>query len=54
MTDELDTRIRALEAERLRPVPPRPEPHRPRISEADLAELCALLGDEPDDEHEEV
>lgn len=30
MPDELDTRIRSLEAERLRPVPPPPPLHAPR------------------------
>lgn len=53
MTDELAARLRALEAERLRPVPPRPEPPRPRISDAELAELCDLLGDEPDIDEED-
>lgn len=52
MTDELDARLRDLEAERLRPVPPRPEPPRPRITDTDLAELCDLLGDEPDEDEE--
>lgn len=52
MTDELAARLRDLEAERLRPVPPRPAPPRPRISDADLAELCDLLGNEPDDDEE--
>jgi hypothetical protein len=51
MNDELDDRLRGLEAERLRPVPPRPPR---RIHPRDLAELCDLLGDEPDDEDEEV
>lgn len=46
MTDELDDRLRDLEAERLRPVPPRPPR---RITAAELAELCDLLGDEEGD-----
>jgi hypothetical protein len=48
--DELDARIRALEAERMRPVPP-PEPIR-RVPLGDLVELCDALG-EDDDEPEE-
>ncbi|MFB4320649.1 hypothetical protein [Actinomadura sp. 21ATH] len=47
--DELDARIRALEAERLRPVPPPPRTN-PRINLHDLAELCEVLGE--DDEFE--
>ena len=42
MTDELDTQVRALEAERLRPVPPRPKDEfRRRLAEfeAHLEEL---------------
>ncbi|WP_433233832.1 hypothetical protein [Actinomadura nitritigenes] len=42
--DELDLRVRALEAERLRPVPPPPRPG-PRISLSDLAELVDALGE---------
>lgn len=49
MNDELEDRLRSLEAERLRPVPPRPPR---RISPADLAELCDLLGDEADEDQE--
>ncbi|TDB76803.1 hypothetical protein E1264_38105 [Actinomadura sp. KC216] len=46
--DELAARIRALEAERLRPVPPPPR-QGPRINLTDLAELCDALGDEEND-----
>lgn len=53
MADELDERLRALEAERLRPVPPSPSPG-PRINLTDLAELCDALGDVEDDGEEEV
>ena len=45
MSDELARRIRSLEAERLRPVPP-PPGTRPRINLYDLAELVEALGDE--------
>jgi len=38
--DELDTRIRSLEAERLRPVPPAPPAWRPPV-EADLPAIAA-------------
>jgi hypothetical protein len=50
--DELSMRIRALEAERLRPVPPAPRKG-PRINLTDLAELCEVLGDEDEDSDEE-
>lgn len=46
MSDELDARVRSLEAERLRPVPPPPGTN-PRINLIDLAELVDALGDEP-------
>jgi hypothetical protein len=47
--DELDERIRSLEAERLRPVPPRPS-NGPRLSLHDLAELVYAIGyDDPAD-----
>jgi hypothetical protein len=49
--DELDARVRLLEAERLRPVPPPPRT-RPRINLIDLAEMVEALGD--DDENEEA
>lgn len=49
--DELQARIRSLEAERLRPVPPPPGPAT-GIDMAALAELCALLGDELDESDE--
>lgn len=49
MTDELADRLRDLEAERLRPVPPRPPA---RIHPDDLAELCDLLGDDETQEEE--
>lgn len=52
MSDELAARVRALEAERLRPVPPPPRTN-PRINLIDLAELVAVLGDESDDETSE-
>lgn len=45
MTDELARRVRALEAERLRPVPPPPRTN-PRINLIDLAELVDALGDD--------
>lgn len=44
MNDELDARIRALEAERLRPVPPPPQ--LPAIATADYLELCRAIGDD--------
>jgi hypothetical protein len=48
--DELDERIRALEAERLRPVPRAPKGG-PRINHADLAELVAeMLTEDEEDE----
>lgn len=43
--DELDARVRSLEAERLRPVPPAPGPVT-GISHAALYELCRELGEE--------
>lgn len=49
MPDELAERVRALEAERLRPVPPPPKT-RPRINLYDLAELVEVLGEEDDEE----
>lgn len=52
MRDELDARVRALEAERLRPVPPAPRPG-PRINLNDLAELLEVLGEEDDIDHSE-
>jgi hypothetical protein len=45
--DELDLRVRSLEAERLRPIPPLPQPP-PGIDLVALAELCELLGEEDD------
>lgn len=51
--DELAARVRSLEAERLRPVPPRPNTT-PRLAYAALAALtglCDVLG-EDDDEFE--
>lgn len=41
--DELASRVRALEAERMRPAPPRR-----RITPSALMELMELLGDEDD------
>lgn len=45
MSDELDARVRSLEAERLRPVPMRPSKPR-RIRPEELAELCDALAHE--------
>jgi hypothetical protein len=42
--DELDARVRSLEAERLRPVPPRPRTG-PVIDQKALAELLAEAGE---------
>lgn len=47
--DELTERVRALEAERLRPVPPPPQT-RPRINLIDLAEMVDAIAE--DDEFE--
>ena len=47
--DELSARIRALEAERLRPVPPPPKT-RPRINLIDLTELVEVLGEDDEEE----
>jgi hypothetical protein len=44
VSDELDARIRALEAERLRPVPPPPQ--LPAVALADYLELCRAIGDD--------
>lgn len=44
MHPELAHRLEALEAERLRPVPPPPRPG-PRINLSDLAELVDALGE---------
>lgn len=49
MTDELQLRVRALEAERLRPVPRRPAPL-PVVDLPALAEMCAALGDDDEDQ----
>ena len=49
--DELSARIRALEAERLRPVPPPPKTQ-PRINLIALAELVEVLGEDDDMESE--
>lgn len=52
MSDETDRRVRALEAERLRPVPRRPAPL-PVVDLLALAELVAAIGhdDDTDEKH---
>jgi hypothetical protein len=47
--DELDARVRSLEAERLRPVPPRPRTSGVIDQEA-LKELLAEIGETEDEE----
>lgn len=39
MTDELDTRIRSLEAERMRPVPPPPPRPAAEVAQEDYTDL---------------
>lgn len=48
--DELDDRVRALEAERQRLTPPPPK----RTPRAPLAQVLELLHDSPDDDTEEA
>lgn len=52
MTDELDERIRSLEAERLRPMPPAPEPAEPSAETA--AVNRRVLMSAVDDPHRET
>lgn len=47
--DELEARVRSLEAERLRPVPPRPRTSGV-IDQKALEELLAELGETEDEE----
>ncbi|WP_329520531.1 hypothetical protein [Spirillospora sp. NBC_01491] len=53
MNDELAERVRSLEAERLRPVPPPPSRPVRRLTPGEMDELCEAVCP-PDDPHPEL